>query len=196
MSSSSGSGATAERPRVIIFGSGNTFYGDDGIGYCLVKALEKCARINGASLVAVQALNPGHSALLEGYDYVVFIDAFYEPDMPGGSDIAVLDLDPSVLDEKDAVAVIDSIEPHSLDPLKLLVLARAAGIFSGKGVLIGVRPERVEFNKPLTGSVIRRGVKAVKALSEVLGRLGIAPVIEEECVERFLHSVCRGPLLD
>ncbi len=193
--SRSGSGSTA-RPRVLVFGMGNTFYGDDGIGYCLAKALRECASIEGIELVSIQALNPGHSSLLEGYDYAVFIDALIDPEAPPDAEIVVYELDPSKLDSADIVLAIEGIEPHSLDPLKLLVLARAANLFHGKGYLIGIRPERIEFNKPLSQAVIKRGIKALVKLEEVTSKLGLRPRIEYECVEEFLRSRCRGPLLD
>ena len=193
--SRSGSGSTA-RPRVLVFGMGNTFYGDDGIGYCLAKALRECASLEGIELVSIQALNPGHSSLLEGYDYAVFIDALIDPEAPPDAEIVVYELDPSKLDSADIVLAIEGIEPHSLDPLKLLVLARAANLFHGKGYLIGIRPERIEFNKPLSQTVIKRGIKALVKLEEVTSKLGLRPRIEHECVEEFLRSRCRGPLLD
>jgi len=193
--SRNGSGSIA-RPRVLVFGMGNTFYGDDGIGYCLAKALRECASLEGVELVSIQALNPGHSSLLEGYDHVVFIDALIDPEAPPDAEIVVHELDPSKLDSADVVLAIEGIEPHSLDPLKLLVLARAANLFHGNGYLIGIRPERIEFNKPLTPSVIRRGVKALAKLEEIMSKLGLRPRINKECVEEFLRSRCRGPLLD
>ena len=191
----SGSGSTAG-PRVLVFGMGNTFYGDDGIGYCLAKALRECASLEGIELVSIQALNPGHSSLLEGYDYVVFIDALIDPEAPKDAEIVIHGLDPSRLDSADIVLAIEGIEPHSLDPLKLLVLARAANLFHGKGYLIGIRPERIEFNKPLSQTVIKRGIKAVTKLEEIMNELGLKPRIDHGCVEGFLRSMCRGPLLD
>ena len=184
------------RPRVLVFGMGNTFYGDDGIGYCLSKALRECTSLEGVELVSIQALNPGHSSLLEGYDYAVFIDALIDPEAPPDAEIIVHERDPSKLDSADIVLAIEGIEPHSLDPLKLLVLARAANLFHGKGYVIGIRPKRIEFNKPLSQTVIRRGIKAITELEEIMNKLGLKSRIDHECVEEFLRSRCRGPLLD
>ncbi|BEP18446.1 hydrogenase maturation protease [Pyrofollis japonicus] len=184
------------KPRILVFGTGNTFYGDDGIGYCLVKALEKCVKSLGTDLVSIQALNPGHATLLEGYDYAIFLDAYIDPEAPKDADIVVHELDPSLLDEADIVLAIEGIEPHSLDPLKLLVLARGASLFSGKGFLIGIRPEIIDFNKPLSKEVKERGIKAIKKLAEILGNLGLELTIDYECVKSFLDEKCNGPLLD
>lgn len=196
MSSSGSENSVAGKPRVLVFGVGNTFYGDDGIGYCMARAIEKCGRASGVEIVATQTLGPGHSMLLEDYDYVVFIDAYYESGAGQERDIVVLELDPNRIDPGDAIAIIDTIEPHSLNPLKLLVLAKSTGFFHGKGCLIGITASRLVFNEPLSEEAIRRGVKALEKLVEVLEKLGKKLDVDKSCVEDFLRRECQGPLLD
>ena len=195
--SRAGYGKTARgRPKILLLGVGNTLLGDDGVGYCLVRAISACGGVEGGRVAAVQMINPGHIELLEDVDYVVFVDAYTSPDMPPDADIAVLELDPSRLDSLDAALAIEGIDPHNIDPLKLLVLARAASTFNGRGVLVGVKPSRIEFNRGLTVEAVRRALKAYEKLAEILGKHGAKLRAARDCVERWMAEKCRGPLLD
>jgi len=107
----------AARPRVLVLGVGNTLLGDDGVGYCLARAIRECGGVEGARVAAVQMINPGHVDLLENVDYVVFIDAYLSQDMPENADLAIVELDPSRLDSLDAALAIEGIDPHNIDPL-------------------------------------------------------------------------------
>jgi len=182
--------------RVLVLGVGNTLRGDDGAGYCLARALMECGGVEGADTRAVQMLNPGHFSLLEGYDFVVFVDAYVDPDMPPGRGVAVLELDPSRLSPEDVAEIVQNTDPHGMDPIRLLVFAYAAGVFRGRGVLIGVRPERIEFMKGLSGEVIERLVKALEALGSVLQSKGARLVVDPGCVAAWLRERCRSPLLE
>jgi hydrogenase maturation protease len=193
--SESGLGGSA-KPRLLVLGVGNTLLGDDGVGYCLVRAIRDCGGVEGARLAAVQMINPGHVDLLEGVDYVVFIDAYLSEDMPEDADLAIVELDPSKLDSLDAALAIEGIDPHNIDPLKLMVLARATGSFQGRGVLLGVKPERIEFNRGLSDRVRMRALKALHKLDEILGGKGAKLRADTDCVARWLGERCRGPLLD
>jgi hydrogenase maturation protease len=179
-----------------VIGIGNTLLGDDGVGYCLARAVAECGGIEGARLSAVQMVNPGHVTLLEGVEYAVFIDAYISPEMPEDADIAVLELDPTRLDPLDAAVAIEGFDPHNIDPLKLMVLARAAGVFNGKGYMIGVKPERIEFNSGLSDTAVRRALKALSKLAEVLETLGCKLRAESSCVYSWMSKKCKGPVLD
>lgn len=182
--------------RILVLGVGNTLRGDDGVGYCLARALAACGGVEGADVKGVQMLNPGHFALLEGYNHVVFIDAYIDPEMPQGSDIAVLDLDPSVLSPGDVAEIVQNTDPHGMDPIRLIVMAYAAGMYRGRGTLIGVKPEAIEFMRGLTPGTRRRALRALEKLEEVLRSLGARLKADRECVERWLEENCTKPLLD
>ena len=183
--------------RVLVLGVGNTLYGDDGAGYCLVRAVEACGGVEGARLEAVQRLNPGHFSLLEGYDWVVFVDAAVLPDMPGDADAGLVELDPSRLSEEEIAEIVMATDPHGMDPVRLLVLGRAAGVYNGKGLLVAVRPRRIEFMEGLSGETVKvLSGKALGYLEEALARLGARLRADRGCVARWLSENCRGPVLD
>jgi len=182
--------------RVLVLGVGNTLRGDDGAGYCLVRAITECGGVEGADTRAVQMLNPGHFSLLEGYDFVVLVDAYVDPNMPPGRDVAVLELDPSRLSPKDVADIVQNTDPHGMDPIRLLVFAYAAGAFRGRGVLVGVRPERIEFMRGLSGEVVERLGKALEALGGVLRGRGARLAADPGCVAAWLRERCGKPLLE
>ena len=184
--------------RLAVVGVGNTFLGDDGVGYCVARALQECGGL-GVPVHAVQTLNPGHVELLEGLEAVVFIDSYPADAMPEGSDVVVIEADASRLgppDALDVASIVDTIEPHSLDPLRLTVLARAAGVFTGRVWVLGVRVERLEFGAGLSRPVIERLSKLLDALSSLLARLGVRAEIDRSCVLSLVEGVCAGPVLD
>ena len=185
-------------PRLAVVGVGNTFLGDEGVGYCVARALRECGGV-GVPVHAVQTLSPGHVELLEGLEAVVFIDSYPAEAMPEGADVVVIEADASRLgppDALDVIGVVDTIEPHSLDPLRLTVLARAAGVFTGRVWVLGVRVERLEFASGLSRQVIGRLPKLLDTLSSLLARLGVKVVIDRDCVLNVVEGLCVGPVLD
>ncbi len=182
--------------RVLLLGVGNTLRGDDGAGYCLVRAIAECGGVDGARLETVQMLNPGHFSLLEGSDVVVFVDAYVDPEMPEDSRVAMLELDPSGLSPGDVAEIVQATDPHGMDPIRLVVFAYAAGFFRGRGYLVGVRPERIEFMEGLSPTVMDSLGDAYDKLREILERLGARLAAPRDCVLRWIRERCREPVLD
>ena len=183
--------------RVLLLGVGNTLRGDDGVGYCLVKAVEACGGVEGADTAAVQMLNPGHFDLLEGYSHVVFVDAYVDPEAPRGSRVVVLGLDPRRLSEEDVAEIVQNTDPHGMDPIRLIVMAYAAGVFHGTGTLVGIIPERIEFMEGLSPGVIEAAAgPALRELAKALEEAGARLRADQGCVRRWLAEHCKQPLLD
>ncbi len=183
--------------RVLLLGVGNTLRGDDGVGYCLVKAVEACGGVEGADTAAVQMLNPGHFDLLEGYSHVVFVDAYVDPEAPRGSRVVVLGLDPRRLSEEDVAEIVQNTDPHGMDPIRLIVMAYAAGVFHGTGTLGGIIPERIEFMEGLSPDVVEAAAgPALRELAKALEEAGARLRADQGCVRRWLVEHCKQPLLD
>lgn len=191
----SGSSGNAKR-RVLVLGIGNTLHGDDGIGYCLVRGIEACGGIEGAEIAAIQELNPGHITVLDGYGVVVFIDAFMSDDMPEHAQVAILELDPSRLSKTEIAALVQEMDPHSLNPIRLMVLSYAAQLFKGSAYLVGVRPYRIEFLEGLSTEIKKAIPKALEELRRVLAELGAAMKASTDCVRSWIENNCNKPLLD
>ncbi|KSW11630.1 hypothetical protein CF15_02025 [Pyrodictium occultum] len=179
-----------------MLGVGNTLHGDDGIGYCLARGIEACGGVGGARLAAIQHLSPGHISILEGYDTVVFIDSYLSEDMPEDARVAVLEIDPAKLSEAEVAELVQEIDPHSLNPVRLVVLAYAAQLFKGRAYLVGVRPYSIEFMEGLSGEVRKAVPKALAELERLLRRLGARLRAPAGCVMEWIEENCGRPLLD
>jgi len=183
-------------PCVAVVGVGNTLFGDDGIGYCIVEALNalEAAHQGRLRLEALERLTPGSIDVLDGCGYAVFVDAYHPDAMPHGADVAIVEVDPSRLEPLDASVYIEGLDPHGVDPLGLVVLARSAGVFGGKAWIVGVRASRVEFARGLSEDALGRVAKAVEALQAILGRLGLRLDPSPGAVAEWVRRHCLGSL--
>jgi hydrogenase maturation protease len=106
---------------ILVAGIGNIFLGDDGFGSEVAQRI-----LQGTSVPGVRVVDFGIRgidllyALLDGYDATILIDALSRGEEPG----TVYVIDPDLDDlNSDAPAV----EPHAMDPLRILALARSMG---------------------------------------------------------------------
>lgn len=182
--------------KVLLLGIGNTLHGDDGVGYCLVYGIKYCGGIEGADIANIQELNPGHITMLDGYETVVFIDAYISEDMPESARIAVLELDPSWLREDEVVALVQEMDPHGLNPIRLMILSYAAQLFKGRAYLIGIKPYRIEFSGGLSKDIKKALPQALEELRRILAKLGANMKADINCVINWVDRNCDKPLLD
>jgi len=192
--SSSGSRRGVRPRRVAVIGVGNPLFGDDGAGYCLVKALISCGA-SGPDFKALDRIGPGDLSILDGYDYAIFIDA-YPARQSSGQGLAVIEFDSSRLDELEAATSISMLDPHGIGPLELVVLARSAGVFSGSGVVVAVPAYNLEFASGLSRPTRESLLKALEAIVERLRGLSQAIHVDRECVSRWINDNCERPLID
>lgn len=125
------------QPRILIACIGNIFLGDDGFGVEVARRLS--ARelppevlvgdfgIRGFDLVY---------ALMEGYDLTIFVDAAPRGEAPGT--LYVIEPDLGELEELDAQQLL--VEPHGMNPLKVLNMARSMGAQFRKILIVGCEP--------------------------------------------------------
>ncbi len=180
-SSLAGCGRSA---RIRVIGVGNPLYGDEAAGYCMAVALQRCSVLEGAEVLALDHLGPECALLLDGCDAAVFLDAG-APDA-AGEGYSVARIDTSRLTPREAVEVLRSVEPHSLDPVGLAVIARSAGVSHGDLYLVAVRASRVGLGAGLSEETVRSSLAALEALVALLERLGVRARLDGECVRREL----------
>jgi hydrogenase maturation protease len=147
-------------PRLLVAGIGNIFLGDDGFGCEVVRRLSAEMVPPGVKLVdyGIRGLDLAY-ALLERYDAVIFIDAIARGDLPG----TVYLLEPSGDAQTDM-----PLDPHSMDPLHVIAMARSLGEIPARIFIVGCEPQdfgeecegRMELSSVVAGSVAE-GVRAV-----------------------------------
>jgi hydrogenase maturation protease len=124
-------------PSILIAGIGNIFLGDDAFGSEVARRLALRALPDGVRAVdfGIRGLDLAY-ALLDGHDLTILVDATPRGDAPGT--LYVIEPDLSVLDESGQNAAL--VDAHTLDPLKILGLARTMGAGLKRLILVGCEP--------------------------------------------------------
>jgi hydrogenase maturation protease len=128
------------RPRILIAGIGNIFLGDDAFGVEVVQRLAE--RTWPANVDVVDFGIRGFDltmALLEDIDLVILVDAASRGGAPGT--LYVIEPEPVEPDEPEPTRAM--LDPHSLDPVKVLQLVKAMGGKPGRVLVVGCEPESV-----------------------------------------------------
>ena len=120
--------------RILIAGIGNVFFGDDAFGVEVARRLAQLPLPDGVRVVdfGIRALDLTY-ALLDPYEVAILVDAAPR----GGSVGTVYVLEPE-LDQPSAPG--SALELHSMDPVKVLRLARELGSTLKRVLLVGCEP--------------------------------------------------------
>lgn len=124
-------------PTILVAGIGNIFLGDDAFGSEVARRLELQSWPDGVRVVdfGIRGLDLAY-ALLDGHDLTILIDAAPRGLAPGT--VSVIEPDLSVLDQPEqGTALLDA---HTLDPLKILGLARVMGAPRKRLLLVACEP--------------------------------------------------------
>jgi hydrogenase maturation protease len=128
----------SEYPTILIACIGNIFLGDDGFGCEVARALHGHPLPENVRLVdfGIRGFDLGY-ALVDGYDVTVFVDAAPRGQAPG----TVYLIEPDLSELENITEHAGMIEPHGMDPMKVLAMARSMGAKFGKIYLVGCEPE-------------------------------------------------------
>ena len=124
------------RPRILIAGIGNIFFGDDAFGVEVIRRVAMRGLPTGCVVrdFGIRGLDLAFE-LLNPYDAVILIDAAPRGESPGT--LYVLDL--GSLRPIDTATPI-TLDPHHLDPASVLAYATWIGADVEKVILIGCEP--------------------------------------------------------
>lgn len=108
--------------RVLIAGVGNVFFGDDAFGVVVARRLLERAwpahvRVEDFGIRGVDFAY----ALLEGYDAAILVDTLRRGRVPG----TLYVVEPEIAGDPDPSRV--QLEPHAMDPARVLGFVRAMG---------------------------------------------------------------------
>jgi hydrogenase maturation protease len=128
------------RARILVAGIGNIFLGDDAFGVEVVgRMVERTWPEN------VEVIDFGirgfdlTMALLQDLDLVILVDAAPRGGAPGT--LYVIEPDPD--EPYDPAAGELMLDPHSLDPVRVLRFAKSMGGNPGRVLVVGCEPETV-----------------------------------------------------
>src|SRR5271165_4345886 len=122
------------QPRILVAGIGNIFFGDDAFGVEVARRLAQDPLPDTVRVVdfGIRGLDLTY-ALLDPYEALILVDA-----VPRGGRVGtVYVLEPELIEDGVTGAVI---EPHSMDPVKVLRMAREMGSTIRSIYLVGCEP--------------------------------------------------------
>jgi hydrogenase maturation protease len=148
--------------RILVAGIGNIFLGDDAFGVEVVRRLTARSLPHGVEVrdFGIRGLDLAW-ALQDGYDAVILVDAMSQGGTPGT--LRVL--------EPEAGPPAASLEPHQLDPARVLQLIRAQGGRLPLLRLVGCEPGTFEPGQELSDSVRATVDEAVGVIVAMIGQL-------------------------
>ena len=123
--------------RILIAGIGNIFFGDDAFGVEVARRLAGQPLPEGVRVVdfGIRGIDLTY-ALLDPYEAVILVDAVPRGGPPGTLYVLEPELDP----DDDPGTLGPMVEPHALDPARVLRLARTLGGQVGRVLLVGCEP--------------------------------------------------------
>jgi hydrogenase maturation protease len=158
--------------KILIAGIGNIFLGDDAFGVEVVSSLSrrtlpdevlvKDFGIRGFDL-AYTLLDPWHT--------VILVDALPRNEAPGT--LFVLEPDLSGLGDPGARGM--DLDPHGMDPMRVLNIAAAIGPIAPRILVVGCEPkdfgDKLEGRMGLSPQVLAAVDEASKMIEELVGRI-------------------------
>lgn len=127
--------------KILVAGVGNIFLGDDGFGVEVARSLSTRPLPENLSVkdYGIRGFDLAY-ALLDPWNGVIIVDALPRGQAPGT--IYVLEPDPAGSGEAD-------INPHGMDPVRVLNLAASMGAISARVLVVGCEPH--DFGDELEG---------------------------------------------
>jgi hydrogenase maturation protease len=160
-------------PTVLIACIGNIFLGDDGFGCEVARAMAGRELPPNVRLVdfGIRGFDLAY-ALEDGHDVTIFVDATPRGGEPGT--VYLIEPDLSELDDLPQEAAM--IEPHGMNPMKVLALAKSMGAEFKKIYLVGCEPfytgEEDEGYMGLSSMVQPAVNDAVRMIENLLAQIG------------------------
>jgi hydrogenase maturation protease len=157
--------AAAVKPRILVAGIGNIFHGDDGFGVEVARRLMSRELPAAARVVdfGVRGLDLVY-AMQDGYETTILIDAFPHGQPPGTVSLVKPDT------EQIPDGPGNLVEPHSMNPMNVLRMAKAMNGSLNQVLLIGCEPAtlggdegRMGLSEPVE-QAIEKAVNATEAL--------------------------------
>lgn len=159
------------RPRILVAGLGNIFFGDDAFGVAVAQRLAKRPPIAGVHIrdFGIRGLDLAY-ALLDGYDVVILVDACPRGETPG-SLVVIEPKMPSTEGATDEQLLLDS---HVMNRLKVLSQAVSMGASWSRLFLVGCEPHDLEADflpDGMSPEVAQAVDQAIILIDELIARL-------------------------
>ncbi|MDX6446575.1 MAG: hydrogenase maturation protease [Blastocatellia bacterium] len=168
------------QPRILIAGIGNIFLGDDAFGSEVARRLQQQKLPDEVRVVdfGIRGFDLAY-ALLDGKeDLTILVDATPRGEAPGT--LYTIEPDLTELDELDAPAM--AVEPHGMNPLKVLAMVKSMGGKFKRILLIGCEPGPLESEEEGRMGLSDPVQAAVSRAEELIGTL-VARFLSEQNIQ-------------
>lgn len=130
-----GESRSTAKPAILVAGIGNIFFGDDGFGVEVVRRLLARPQPSGVRIVdfGIRGFDLAY-ALQDGYDTTILIDAYPHGKPPGT--VSVIEPDLENLSDPPG----GFIQPHAMNPINVLLMAKSTGGSRKRVLLVGCEP--------------------------------------------------------
>jgi hydrogenase maturation protease len=127
--------------RVLVAGIGNIFFGDDAFGVEVVRRLAERGDGEGVCIAdfGIRGFDLAF-ALMEDLDLALLIDAASRGEPPGT--LSVIEPDFDAIDPREAPE--EAIEPHGMNPMRVLRLVKSMGGRPNRVLVVGCEPASLE----------------------------------------------------
>lgn len=167
-----------EQQRILVAGIGNIFLGDDGFGCETLRRLMLREWSENVRVVdfGIRGFDLAY-ALMDGYDVTIFVDATPRGGEPGT--LYTIEPDLNELEQLDAQSMM--VEPHGMNPMKVLAMVKAMGGEFKRILLVGCEPQTFGPEEGLMG--LSEPVEA--AVNEAVGIVEslITKILSEQSIQ-------------
>jgi hydrogenase maturation protease len=158
-------------PRILVAGIGNIFMADDAFGCEVARRLMMREWPDEVRVVdfGIRGFDLAY-ALMDGYDVTIFVDATPRGGTPGT--LYTIEPDLRELDSVEPEGM--AVEPHGMNPLKVLSMVKALGGGFKRILLVGCEPETLgpdEGQMGLSAAVEAAVEEAVKVVVALVAKL-------------------------
>ena len=161
--------SAAKKPEILIAGIGNIFLGDDGFGVEVARRMLARPRPDAVRVVdfGIRGFDLSY-ALQDGYETTILVDAYPHGQEPGTVSVVEPDLD-------DLAATPGGfVQPHAMNPMNVLQMAKAMNGSMKRVLLVGCEPETLGGDEGYMGlsEVVESAVdEAVDKIEAIVNRI-------------------------
>ncbi len=160
------------KPTVLIAGVGNIFLGDDAFGVEVARSLATRQLPENAVVkdFGIRGFDLAY-ALLDPWDAVILVDALPRGEPPG----TLYTMEPNLAGLGNPASPDMAMNPHGMDPVRVLHLASSMGTIAARVLIVGCEPQ--DFGDELEGrmglsTVVQDAVEeASKMVVDLVGRI-------------------------
>jgi hydrogenase maturation protease len=171
--------------KILVAGAGNIFLGDDAFGVEVALSLSRRQLAENVIVkdFGIRGFDLAY-ALLDPWDAVILVDALPRGEAPG----TLYVLEPDLTSIGTRASPDMALNPHGMDPVRVLNLAASMGTISAQVLILGCEPhdfgDELEGRMGLSSPVQSAVEEASNMIEELAARILLTKQVQLQTVER------------